>query len=111
MNTGIKTSQDSEILRSIVEDNGETILACGQPPDEIINKVQMSLENFDAAKLFDGEKDANGDNIYNGALDNASGVASILAIAEAITKIPKKEQPKRSQIFLFTVVSIHRIGC
>lgn len=49
-----------------------------------------------------GEKDANGDNIYNGALDNASGVASILAIAEAITKIPKKEQPKRSQIFLFT---------
>jgi Zn-dependent M28 family amino/carboxypeptidase len=49
-----------------------------------------------------GEKDANGDNIYNGALDNASGCASILAIAEAITKLPKKEQPKRSQVFLFT---------
>jgi Zn-dependent M28 family amino/carboxypeptidase len=48
-----------------------------------------------------GEKDADGDNIYNGALDNASGCASILAIAEAITKLPKKEQPKRSQVFLF----------
>jgi Zn-dependent M28 family amino/carboxypeptidase len=48
-----------------------------------------------------GEKDANGDNIYNGALDNASGCASILAIAEAITKLPKNEQPKRSQVFLF----------
>ncbi len=48
-----------------------------------------------------GEKDASGDNIYNGALDNASGCASILAIAEAITKLPKKEQPKRSQVFLF----------
>lgn len=48
-----------------------------------------------------GEKDETGDNIYNGALDNASGCASILAIAEAITKLPKKEQPKRSQVFLF----------
>ncbi len=49
-----------------------------------------------------GERDASGDNIYNGALDNASGCASILAIAEAITRLPKKEQPKRSQVFLFT---------
>lgn len=49
-----------------------------------------------------GEANASGDNIYNGALDNASGCASILAIAEAITKLPKKEQPKRSQVFLFT---------
>jgi Zn-dependent M28 family amino/carboxypeptidase len=49
-----------------------------------------------------GEANPNGDNIYNGALDNASGCASILAIAEAITKLPKKEQPKRSQVFLFT---------
>lgn len=49
-----------------------------------------------------GEANPGGDNIYNGALDNASGVASILAIAEAFTKLPKKEQPKRSQVFLFT---------
>ncbi len=49
-----------------------------------------------------GEANPTGDNIYNGALDNASGCASILAIAEAITKLPKKEQPKRSQVFLFT---------
>lgn len=49
-----------------------------------------------------GEPNAKGDRIYNGALDNASGVAQILAIAEAITKLPKNEQPKRSQVFLFT---------
>jgi Zn-dependent M28 family amino/carboxypeptidase len=49
-----------------------------------------------------GEPNPSGDNIYNGALDNASGCASILAIAEAITRLPKKEQPKRSQVFLFT---------
>jgi len=49
-----------------------------------------------------GAPNDKGDTIYNGALDNASGVAQILAIAEAMTKMPKAEQPKRSQIFLFT---------
>lgn len=38
-----------------------------------------------------------GDSIYNGAVDNASGVAVLLAIAEAFKKGP---QPKRSVVFL-----------
>ena len=49
-----------------------------------------------------GAPNAKGDTIYNGALDNASGCASILAIAEAITKLPPAEQPRRSQVFLFS---------
>jgi Zn-dependent M28 family amino/carboxypeptidase len=49
-----------------------------------------------------GAPNDKGDTIYNGALDNASGVAQVLAIAEAITKLPASEQPKRSQVFLFT---------
>jgi Zn-dependent M28 family amino/carboxypeptidase len=49
-----------------------------------------------------GIPNAKGDTIYNGALDNASGVAQVLALAEAFTKLPADEQPKRSQIFLFT---------
>ncbi|MGI8670736.1 MAG: M28 family peptidase [Aridibacter sp.] len=48
-----------------------------------------------------GKPDKTGDTIYNGALDNASGVAQILAVAEAFTKLPKNQQPKRSQVFLF----------
>jgi Zn-dependent M28 family amino/carboxypeptidase len=40
----------------------------------------------------------NGDNIYNGALDNASGVATVLEIARAFTQI--QPQPKRSILFL-----------
>jgi len=43
-----------------------------------------------------------GDTIYNGALDNATGCASVLAIAEALTKLPVSERPKRSTVFLFT---------
>ncbi len=49
-----------------------------------------------------GAPNDKGDTIYNGALDNASGIAQILAIAEAIAKMPRAEQPKRSQIYLFT---------
>ena len=40
----------------------------------------------------------NGDKIYNGALDNASGVASVLEIARAFTQV--KPAPKRSILFL-----------
>ncbi|MBV9211031.1 MAG: M28 family peptidase [Acidobacteria bacterium] len=48
-----------------------------------------------------GEPDKNGDNIYNGAVDNASGVACVLGIAEALTKLPANERPRRSSLFLF----------
>jgi len=46
-----------------------------------------------------GAPDKNGDTIYNGALDNASGVAVVLAIAETIARMPQR--PKRSSMFLF----------
>ena len=40
----------------------------------------------------------NGDSIYNGAADNASGVATVLAIAHAAAEDVK---PRRSQLFVF----------
>ncbi|MGA7614984.1 MAG: M28 family metallopeptidase [Thermoanaerobaculia bacterium] len=46
-----------------------------------------------------GSPDANGDRIYNGALDNASGCAEVLSIAEAFQALP--ERPRRSILFLF----------
>ena len=48
-----------------------------------------------------GEPDAKGDKIYNGAYDNASGVAAILGIADVMARMPKRERPKRSFLFLF----------
>jgi hypothetical protein len=44
-------------------------------------------------------RDETGDNIYNGAVDNASGTAALLSIARAITSLP--ERPKRSIMFAF----------
>ena len=43
------------------------------------------------------ERNEKGDNIYNGAIDNASGSASLLNIAKALTMLP--ERPKRSILF------------
>jgi len=48
----------------------------------------------------------NGDNIYNGARDNAAGCAELLEIARGFTKI--QPQPKRS--ILFTMVTAEEQG-
>jgi Zn-dependent M28 family amino/carboxypeptidase len=48
-----------------------------------------------------GAPNKKGDNIYNGAVDNASGVASVIEIASALTKLPQAERPRRSILFLF----------
>jgi len=46
-----------------------------------------------------GAPDANGDKIYNGAMDNASGVAQLLAMAKAFKALPTP--PRRSVMMLF----------
>ena len=46
-----------------------------------------------------GEPDKTGDKIYNGAEDNASGCAQLLAIARAFAALP--ERPRRSVVMLF----------
>ena len=44
-----------------------------------------------------GAPDAKGDRIYNGAVDNATGTASLIELARAFAKAP---QPERSVVFL-----------
>lgn len=46
-----------------------------------------------------GEPDASGDRIYHGAVDNASGCAQVLAIAQTFATLP--ERPRRSVLALF----------
>ncbi len=45
-----------------------------------------------------GKPDAKGDSIYNGAVDNASGVAAVLSVAHAFAQL--KDRPARSIVFL-----------
>ncbi len=46
-----------------------------------------------------GPPDETGDTIYNGALDNAAGVAQVLSIANAFAHLPAR--PKRTVVALF----------
>ncbi|HKS27344.1 MAG TPA: M28 family peptidase [Pyrinomonadaceae bacterium] len=48
-----------------------------------------------------GEPNKRGDNIYNGAVDNASGVSAVLGLADAFSKLPANERPRRSIMFFF----------
>jgi Zn-dependent M28 family amino/carboxypeptidase len=50
--------------------------------------------------------DETGDNIYNGAVDNATGVAGILEIAEAF----KHQQPPPQRSLLFIAVTLEESG-
>lgn len=43
----------------------------------------------------------NGDRIYNGAMDNASGSAALLDIAQSFAKSQNEAKPKRSLLFLW----------
>ncbi len=47
-----------------------------------------------------GAPNKSGDTIYNGALDNATGVASVLEIARVLSTLPAAERPRRSILFL-----------
>ena len=62
-----------------------------QTPDEAI----LYMAHWDHLGTHEGEP---GDNIYNGAVDNATGVAGILELAEAFRHA--KTPPKRSILFL-----------
>ncbi len=98
VNLGVKAKLDVESATKTV--NSNNVVGVWEGSDKKLkNEYVIYSAHWDHLGI--GEPDKTGDKIYNGALDNASGVASILAIAAAITKLPKTEQPKRSQVFLF----------
>jgi len=68
------------------------LLPGSEMPDEAI----VYMAHWDHLGTHEGE--TGGDNIYNGAVDNATGVAGILEIAESFRKA--KVPPKRSILFL-----------
>ena len=68
----------------------------GRDP-ELADEVVLFTAHHD--HLGVGDPDAEGDRIYNGALDNASGCAQVLAIAKAFRALP--QPPRRSLLFAF----------
>ncbi|HKK22888.1 MAG TPA: M28 family metallopeptidase, partial [Pseudohaliea sp.] len=62
----------------------------GQPQEQVLYLAHWDAHGTDPA--------LDGDTIYNGAADNATGVAALLEIAEAYAALP--ERPRRSVVFL-----------
>jgi len=69
------------------------------PGSDPVLKDQAVVYTAHHDHLGVGEPDAKGDRVYNGAMDNASGVAQALSIARAFKALP--QPPRRSVLFLF----------
>ena len=95
LNLNGKISLNSEVKR--IESNNVVATLTGRDP-RLKNQYVVYSAHWDHLGI--GQPDRNGDTIYNGAVDNASGVASVIEIAEAFTKLPPAERPRRSILFL-----------
>jgi hypothetical protein len=88
---GITTSLSMDVSLKLVQSANVLGLIKGSDP-ELADEAVIYTAHHDHLGI--GTPDAEGDNIYNGAMDNASGVAQIMAIATAIKSLP--EAPRRS---------------
>lgn len=92
----LKQKVSAKLETSVVFNKSNNVIAKitgATKPDECI----VYTAHWDHLGI--GKPDANGDSIYNGALDNASGSAAILEVARAFKN--QKEKPERSIVFLW----------
>lgn len=78
-------------IGQVVSRNVAAILRGSEAPDEIF----IYMAHWDHLGT---DPKLEGDQIYNGALDNASGTAALMEIAEAYAQLP--QPPRRSVLFL-----------
>ena len=94
LNSSIKESSSRNILAK---------LPGSERPDEAIVYTAHWDHLGDHGAAHGGEADGAGeDHIYNGAIDNATGVAGVLEIAEAFTV--QDPRPARSVVFLLVTL-------
>ncbi|MDH4073177.1 MAG: M20/M25/M40 family metallo-hydrolase, partial [Gammaproteobacteria bacterium] len=93
---GVTTSIGFDVSLSRV--NSANVLGLIPGSDPVL-KDEVVIYTAHHDHLGIGSPDADGDNIYNGAMDNASGVAQVMAIASALKAMP--EPPRRSVLVAF----------
>ncbi len=93
MGVELTTSVENE-LRFSNSKNVVALLPGSEAPDEYF----VYIAHWDHFGTDQALVDAGEDGIYNGALDNASGTAAMLELAEAYASLP--EAPRRSIVFL-----------
>lgn len=88
---GVTTSISMQVSLKRAQSANVLGLIRGSDPD-LADEAVIFTAHHDHLGI--GTPNAEGDNIYNGAMDNASGVAQVMAIAKAIKALP--EAPRRS---------------
>ena len=91
---GITTSIAFDVSVNRVSTANVLGLLPGSDPD-LSDEVVIYTAHHDHLGI--GTPNADGDAIYNGAMDNASGVSQVMAIAKALLSMP--EAPRRSILF------------
>jgi Zn-dependent M28 family amino/carboxypeptidase len=86
------------LIRNTASDNVLALLPGSKRPDEV---VVYSAHWDHLGKSFSGD-----DRIFNGAIDNATGVAALLEIADAFAH----EQPAPERSILFLAVTLEEAG-
>ena len=93
---GITTSLSLDVeIASVTTANVLGVLPGSDP--ELKDEYVIYTAHHDHLGI--GPANEEGDTIYNGAMDNASGVGQVLAMAKAFAALP--EGPRRSMMFLF----------
>jgi Zn-dependent M28 family amino/carboxypeptidase len=93
--TGI--TMDLGVASTITRVTSENVVGVVRGRDPVLSKQYVALSaHWDHLGIG---TPVNGDSIYNGANDNASGTAALLAIARAAAS--QQPRPRRSLLFLF----------
>ena len=95
-----------ELKASVRNQDTANVLAMlpGSDPD-LRDQYLVYMAHHDHLGMS-AERDANGDNIYNGAIDNASGSAALLAMATAYARL----DPRPARSVMFAAVSAEEQG-
>jgi Zn-dependent M28 family amino/carboxypeptidase len=83
------------VLRNVASKNVVALLPGSDP--KLRNEYVIYTAHWDH---LGRNPQLQGDQIYNGAADNAAGVAVLLEIAQAYQALPAAQRPKRSILFL-----------
>ena len=95
LNTTFSTKMKSLVRKA---NTGNVLgLLPGSDP-ELSKQWVIFMAHHDHIGMLD-KRDETMDHIYNGAVDNASGVGVLLCIARAFANLPEAERPKRSILF------------
>jgi len=87
-----------DLHSTVVEKSSRNVIGV-LPGSDLADQAVVYMAHWDHLGKHSGESDTSeGDTIYNGAVDNATGVAGIIEIAEAFAHAETK--PRRSLVFI-----------